>query len=138
MKRSRSQPSPFRFIVLLSPLLCIAVAAWLWEHLSARAQAVVFDPGVFEAPSTRQAAELLNDWGADGPTLVLLTDAEEAAGKSFRNLVGAEAMPVQDAGVADIVGAASLLVSEAALPSLLARAGAATGAAAASESEEAA
>jgi hypothetical protein len=33
-------------------------------------------------------------------------------------------MPVRDAGVADIVGAASLLVSEAALQSLLALAGA--------------
>ncbi len=32
-------------------------------------------------------------------------------------------MPVADAGVADVIGAASLLVSEAALPELVARAG---------------
>jgi hypothetical protein len=31
-------------------------------------------------------------------------------------------MPVDDAGVADVIGAASLLVSEAALPELVARA----------------
>src|SRR5438105_8829432 len=83
----------------------------------------VFDPGVFEQPSAQQAAELLADWGAAGPTLVLLGESEAVAGKSFRNLPGAEAMPVQDAGVADIVGAASLLVSEAALQALQARAG---------------
>ena len=56
---------------------------------------------------------------------MLLTESEAAAGKSFRNLAHADAMPVRDAGVADIVGAASLLVSEAALEGLLARAGAA-------------
>ena len=87
-----------------------------------RESLAVFDPRAFEAPSTKHAADLLADWGAAGPTLVLLTDAEAEAGKSFRNLAGAEAMPVQDAGVADIVGAASLLVSEAALESLLMRA----------------
>ena len=37
-------------------------------------------------------------------------------------------MPVADAGVADVIGAASLLVSEAALPALVARAGGSGGA----------
>jgi hypothetical protein len=36
-------------------------------------------------------------------------------------------MPVSDAGVADVIGAASLLVSEAALPALVARAGGSSG-----------
>jgi large subunit ribosomal protein L4 len=54
--------------------------------------------------------------------LVILADEEAAAGKSFRNIERVEALPVQDAGVADVVGAASLLVSEAALPQLVARA----------------
>ena len=89
-----------------------------------RESLAVFNAGAFSDPSTRQAAELLADWGAAGPTLVLLTEAEAAAGKSFRNLAGARAIPVEDAGVADIVGAASLLVSEAALQNLLTRAGA--------------
>jgi large subunit ribosomal protein L4 len=84
----------------------------------------VFNAGVFAEPSTKQAWQLLADWGAPGPFLVLLGSAEALAGKSFRNLPRVDAMPVDDAGVADIVGAASLLISEAALPSLLARAGA--------------
>jgi large subunit ribosomal protein L4 len=67
--------------------------------------------------------------------LVLLGEAEAAAGKSFRNIDRVEAMPVSDAGVADIVGAASLLLSEAALPELVARA---AGRAMASDPEEAA
>jgi large subunit ribosomal protein L4 len=100
-----------------------------------RESLAVFDAAVFEEPSTKQAAELLETWGAASPTLVILSDEEAAAGKSFRNLAGVEAMPVEDAGVADIVGAASLLVSEAALAGLLTRAGAATSE---SESEEAA
>ncbi len=93
-----------------------------------RGSLAVFDASTFSEPSTKQAAELLENWrppAAGSPTLVLLTDAEAAAGKSFRNLAHADAMPVRDAGVADIVGAASLLVSESALEGLLARAGAA-------------
>ena len=71
--------------------------------------------GGVRGASTAQAADLLADWGATAPTLVLLTEAEAAAGKSFRNLSCVGVMPVDDAGVADIVGAASLLVSQAAL-----------------------
>jgi large subunit ribosomal protein L4 len=87
-----------------------------------RESLAVFDASGFSEPSTRRAADLLEDWGATAPTLVLLTSSEAAAGKSFRNLVHAGAMPVDDAGVADLVGAASLLVSEAAMESLVARA----------------
>ena len=99
-----------------------------------RESLAVFDATSFDEPSTSRAAEVLSDWGAPAPTLILLTDDEAAAGKSFRNLPHAEAMPVQDAGVADIVGAASLLVSETALQSLLARAGSAESADASAES----
>ena len=53
----------------------------------------------------------------------MLLGADEAdAGKSFRNISRVAVMPVADAGVADIVGAASMLVSQAALPELIARA----------------
>ena len=44
-------------------------------------------------------------------------------GKSFRNLSRVSVMPVGDAGVADVIGAAALLISETALPELVARAG---------------
>jgi large subunit ribosomal protein L4 len=87
-----------------------------------RSSLAVFDAAKFDAPSTSQAASLLADWGADAPTLVLLAESEAAAGKSFRNLARVDVMPAADAGVADVIGAASLLVSEAALPDLEARA----------------
>lgn len=87
-----------------------------------RESLAVFDAGVFDAPVTRQAAALLADWGSASPTLVLLTETEAEAGKSFRNLGRVDVMPVGDAGVADVIGAASLLVSEAALSELVARA----------------
>ena len=87
-----------------------------------RESLAVFDATVFDAPSTKQAVGLLGDWGADAPTLVLLSEAEANAGLSFRNLAKIDVMPAVDAGVADVIGAASLLVSEAALPELVARA----------------
>lgn len=87
-----------------------------------RESLAVFDAGVFDAPVTRQAAALLADWGSASPTLVLLTETEAEAGKSFRNLGRVDVMPVGDVGVADVIGAASLLVSEAALSELVARA----------------
>jgi large subunit ribosomal protein L4 len=87
-----------------------------------RESLAVFDAGSFDGPSTKQAADLLGDWGADTPTLVLLTETEANAGLSFRNLVAADVMPAVDAGVADIIRAASLLISEAAMSELVARA----------------
>jgi large subunit ribosomal protein L4 len=90
-----------------------------------RESLAVFDAAGFDAPSTKQAAGLLADWqrsAAKSLTLVLLADDEAHAGMSFRNLTKVAVMPVGDAGVADVIGAASLLVSEAALPELVARA----------------
>jgi large subunit ribosomal protein L4 len=91
-----------------------------------RESLAVFDASAFEEPSTKQAAELLRGWDAPPPTLVILADEEAAAGLSFRNLARASVLLVEDAGVADLVGAASLLISEAALPALVARAGRST------------
>jgi large subunit ribosomal protein L4 len=90
-----------------------------------RESMAVFDASGFDTPATKQAAELLANWNrpnATAPTLVLLSEAEAAAGKSFRNLQQVSVMPVGDAGVADVIGAASLLVSETALDELVARA----------------
>jgi large subunit ribosomal protein L4 len=82
----------------------------------------VFDAGEFVEPSAKQAAELLEEWGAAAPVVVLLSLDEIVAWKSFRNLSRVGVMPVQAAGVADVLAAASLLVSEAALPTLVERA----------------
>jgi len=87
-----------------------------------RGSLAVFDATTFDAPSTKAAAKLLADWGQPNPTLVLL-DADEAnAGLSFRNLDRVLVLPVEDAGVADVIGAASLLISETALAQITARA----------------
>jgi large subunit ribosomal protein L4 len=87
-----------------------------------RGSIAVFDAASFDAPSTKQASQLLSDWGQPLATLVLLDSDEATAGLSFRNMWRVIAMPVEDAGVADIIGAASLLVSESALEQLTARA----------------
>ena len=87
-----------------------------------RESLAVFDGAAFEAPSTAQAVALLNDWDPTEPILVVLGSEEAEAGKSFRNIARVQAIPVGDVGVADVVGAASLLVSEAALPALAERA----------------
>ena len=86
-----------------------------------RGSLAVFDTSDFATPSTKQAAALLADWDASVPTLVLLTAAEADAGKSFRNIARVAVMPVGDAGVADVIGAASLLISAAALDEVTAR-----------------
>jgi large subunit ribosomal protein L4 len=82
----------------------------------------VFDAGAFAEPSTKQAATLLREWGQPAPTLVLLGVDESASGLSFRNIWRVSVMPVSNAGVADVIGAASLLISSTALAQLTARA----------------
>jgi large subunit ribosomal protein L4 len=100
-----------------------ALRSALSEH-AGRGSVAVFDASKFTGPSTAQAADLLDAWeAASKSTLVLLDESEADAGKSFRNIARVSVMPVGDAGVADVIGAASLLVSEAALPKLIALAG---------------
>ena len=50
--------------------------------------------------------------------LLVLAEGEETAAKSFRNLAGVSVLPVDAVGVADVVGAARLVISEAALTRL--------------------
>jgi large subunit ribosomal protein L4 len=115
-------PSPRSYVVKVNrKARRRALRCALSEHAS-RGSVAVFDASAFDEPSTSQAAELLAEWSADTPTLVILSDEEAAAGKSFRNLARVDVMPVSDAAVADVIRAASLLVSQAALPALVARA----------------
>ena len=81
----------------------------------------VVDAAAFDAPSTKQAAELLHAHRG-GSVLVALGDDEFTAAKSFRNLARVGVLHVDDVGVADVVGAATFVVSQAALDSLTARA----------------
>ena len=76
------------------------------------------DPGKFDSPSTRAAADALASLDGDGSVLVVLTDGEETCVKSFRNLRDVSVMHADDVGVADVIGHARLVLSEAALARL--------------------
>jgi large subunit ribosomal protein L4 len=88
-----------------------------------RKSIAILDADGFKAPKTRQAFELLDDWAQGGPTLVVLVPEESAAALSFRNLSRVAVLSAADVGVTDLLAAASLLVSRAALSELTARAG---------------
>ena len=70
----------------------------------------------FEAPSTKQAVELLEGWGQATPTVLVATEDEETLIKSFRNLPRVLVTVPAELEVAHVVWARSLVVSEAALP----------------------
>jgi large subunit ribosomal protein L4 len=99
-----------------------AMRAALSVHAE-RDSVAVLDAGAFESPSTKQAAAALQKWGAKSPALVLLTGDEVGALKSFRNIPGIKVVEVGAAGVADVIAAASLAISEAALAKLQERLG---------------
>jgi large subunit ribosomal protein L4 len=87
----------------------------------------ILDGSSFDDPSTKNAAALLADWGQPLPTLVLVTDEEEAVQKSFRNVQRLLVTSPAELEVAAVVWANSVLVTEAALPLVHAKAGAGAG-----------
>ena len=99
-----------------------AMRAALSAHASEGTLAL-FDGAGFDAPSTRAAAELIATWEKELPLVVVLTGDEEIAHKSFRNLAGTSVTTPEELEVSAVVWARSLLVSEAALPVVEARAG---------------
>jgi large subunit ribosomal protein L4 len=88
-----------------------------------RESVAVLDAAAFEEPSTKRAAEALAKWGARRSILLVLLATETAVMKSFRNLPRVAVSEVGAVGVADLIGAASLLISEGALASLAERLG---------------
>jgi large subunit ribosomal protein L4 len=87
-----------------------------------RGSIAILDAAAFDEPSTKAAAALLADWGQPRGTLVVVTGDERGAGLSFRNIERVAVLAPSSVGVADIVGAASMLCSAAALAELTARA----------------
>jgi large subunit ribosomal protein L4 len=87
-----------------------------------RGTIAVLDASGFDEPSTKQAATLLGDWAGGGSVLVVLADEQARVALSFRNLARVSVLPATGVGVADLVGASRLLVTEEALQSLTARA----------------
>ena len=86
----------------------------------------VFDGEAFETPSTKAGASFLEAFGKELPVVIVATDEEEAAIKSFRNLPRVAISAPEDLEISAVVWARTLLVSEKALPMVEARAGKAT------------
>ena len=115
-------PTPRSFEVKVNKK---AARAALRSALSDHAQAGtlgVLDGSKFDTASTKAAAAVLAAWGKTAPTVLIVTEAEEALIKSFRNLERVLVTIPAEVEVAEIVWARSLLVSEAALPLMQARA----------------
>jgi large subunit ribosomal protein L4 len=114
-------PSPRHYVVKVNRKARKAALRSALSIHAERGSLFGLDAARFDAPSTRRAAELLADRRA-GSVLVVLGAEEAAAAKSFRNLEGVAVHAAENAGVADVVGAATLVASQAAVDALTARA----------------
>jgi len=95
-----------------------------------RGTIAILDPSPFTEPSTKQAFELIGSWPSrpdGGSVLVVLNEDQVDVALSFRNLRRTTVLPSDDVGVADVVGATSLLLTQEALDELTLRAKGATG-----------
>jgi large subunit ribosomal protein L4 len=99
-----------------------AMRAALSVHAE-RGSVAVIDISSFETPSTKAAAQALAKWGAKRPTLIVLDAEETGALKSFRNIARVTVAEVGAVAVADVIGAASIAISEKALETLKERLG---------------
>lgn len=91
-----------------------ALRAALSVHAE-RGSVAVLDAGAYEEPSTKTAAAALQKWGAAGPTLVVLDTDELGALRSFRNIDRVEVAEASSIGVAAVLAAASIVLSEKAI-----------------------
>ena len=98
-----------------------ALRAALTLHAERGTLAAV-DAAAFDAPSTKQAAQALAGLGDAGQVLVVLAEGEESCAKSFRNLRATTVARADQVGVAELLAAARLVVSEAALERLVEKA----------------
>jgi large subunit ribosomal protein L4 len=103
-----------------------ALRAALRGALAAHAQEgslALVDGSAWEAPSTQSAAAVLETWGKPLPLVLVVADDEDILAKSFRNLDRVVVVTPDELEVAAVVWARSLLVSQAALEGVEARAG---------------
>ena len=78
-----------------------------------RGSVAVLDASTFDDPLDQdRPPQALAKWGAKSPTLVSLTAEETGAMKSFRNLPRTHVLEVGATGVADVIGAAAIVISE--------------------------
>ena len=98
-----------------------AFRAALSDHAQAGTIAVLGSG--FDEPWSKGASNLISTWGQELPLLVVATADEEALIKSFRNLSKVLVTVPGELEVSELVWARSLLVSEAALEQVQAKAG---------------
>jgi large subunit ribosomal protein L4 len=132
-------PSPRHYTIKVNRKERRAALRSVLSVHAGRDTVAILDPSGFDEPSTRQAAGLLGDWAGDRSVLVVLAEEQARVALSFRNLPRVSVLPASGVGVADLVGAARLLVTEDALAQLTARAkGERTAGGAETDGEEAA
>jgi large subunit ribosomal protein L4 len=76
----------------------------------------LLDTQAFDEPSTKLARSFLEASGLTAPVVLVLTEGESGAAKSFRNLPRVAIVAPSELEVSAIVWARSLLVSASALP----------------------
>jgi large subunit ribosomal protein L4 len=89
--------------------------------LSAKAadgELYVLDSLSFDQPSTKQAKEVFSKTEIEGPVLLVLTEDDENAALSFRNLTGLEITYPGDYGVYELLRAREVVFSRAAYSQL--------------------
>jgi large subunit ribosomal protein L4 len=115
-------PSPRHYTVKVNRKARRAALRCALSVHAARGSIFGLDAGGFSEPSTKQAAELIADRRA-GSVLVVVSGADEGAVfKSFRNLARVNVLASDDVGVADLIGAASIVFSSDALDAVTTRA----------------
>jgi large subunit ribosomal protein L4 len=90
--------------------------------LSAKArdgELYVLDSLGFDKPSTKQARELIGRMEIEGPVLVVVTDSDENAALSFRNLPQVTVVGPREYGVYELLRAREVVFSRAAYEKLV-------------------
>jgi large subunit ribosomal protein L4 len=96
--------------------------AAFYGALSAKAEdgeLYVLDSLGFDKPSTKQARELLQNMELEGPTLVVVTEDDEHAALSFRNLPKVTVVGPYEYGVYELLRAREVVFSRAAYEKLV-------------------
>jgi large subunit ribosomal protein L4 len=91
-----------------------ALRSALANHAS-RGTLALLDAQSFEEPSTKLAKSILDTASLAAPIVVVLSEGEEAAAKSFRNLPRVAVVAPSELEVSAVVWARSLVVSQSAL-----------------------
>jgi large subunit ribosomal protein L4 len=99
-----------------------AAFAGALSHHAANGTLAFVDGAAFDTPSTKDALALVGAWGKEAPLLVVATEAEETLIKSFRNIPRTVVTVPSELEVTALVWANSVLVTEAALEAVQAKA----------------